>query len=405
MPTKKKAPKGAVAQPTPRPDPVDCGDVILLAVTGMSPAVLTETVWALAQEPEPVIPSRIIALTTSAGREAILRQLFVPSEQLGGISAWDALRAALAAEGHDLTGRLRFGTTADDIRVVTGHDASSGRSAELSDLRSPRDSGAAADFFLEQIRAVVENPETRLVASIAGGRKTMGALLYACMTLAGRETDRVTHVLVSEPFETLSGFYFPAQLGGPLKDRAGKSFAPSSATVELADVLFVPLRNLFVRELGRKAGTFTRLVESCREGVRQRAVESLRISISASRPELEVNGTGVKLSPLQHLLLLFLARRTKHGEPPYGAYAEALDDLNAFRDDLIAQAPENNFGDWRHADSLRSPWDEQDIRKAASGIREKLRQAGGDAAAALASCLPEKGRCSLDVPGPMIHIK
>ena len=65
--------------------------------------------------------------------------------------------------------------------------------------------------------------------------------------------------------------------------------------------------------------------------------------------------------------------------------------------------PIYDFGDWRHATSLRTAWDEQDIRKAASGIRAKLQRAGGDAAL-LASCLPAKGRCSLDIPGSLIFL-
>ena len=378
-------------------------ETILLAVTGKSPAILSETIWALAHETPPVIPARVIAVTTTEGREEIRKQLFEPLARFSGRSAWDALRAALGDAGFDLAGRLRFGTTPDDIRVITAFDPASGRSVELPDIRSPRDSEVAADFLLEQVRTVVENPDTRLVASMAGGRKTMGALLYACMTLAARETDRLTHVLVSEPFETLREFYFPAQPGGPIA-RAGTMFDPVDGRVELADVTFVALRNLFVRELGRKAGTFGRLVETCRENVRHRAAESLKVAIETRRPEVEVNGTTVKLAPLEHVLLLFLAQRAKHGEPAYGTYLDSVDDVNAFRSDLVANIPADDFGDWRHAASLRSVWDEQEVRKAVSGIRTKLRQRGGDAAT-LAACLPEKGRCSLDLPGPLIHIK
>ena len=390
---------------------------VLLAVTGMSPAVLTETVWALAHEAEPVLPSRVIAVTTVAGRQEIERQLFQPLARFGGQTAWEALRGRIAAQGHDTSARLRFGTTADDIRVITGVEPVTQRSRELPDIRTPADNEAAADFLLEQVRAVVENPDAQLIASVAGGRKTMGALLYACMTLVGRETDRLTHVLVSEPYETLREFYFPGQTGGTIarsefrgaksEDGNAKSemaFDPAQAVVELANVPFVALRNLLQKELGRKAGTFSRLVETCRENVRQRAAESLRISIDAARLEVEVNGQVTKLAPLEQLLLLFLARRAKQGEPAYGAYGEAVDDLNVFRADLVARAAKDNYGDWRHADSLRSLWDEQEIRKAVSGIRTKLRQRGGDAAA-LATCLPEKGRCSLDVPGPLLHIK
>ena len=239
---------------TRNPEP----ETILLAVTGMSPAVLTETIWALAQGPEPTFPTRVIVVTTVDGRREMEHRLFGPEPRFGGRTPWDTLRAALSAAGHDLSGRLRFGTTGDDIRVIAGCDSVTGRTRELADLRSPGDNEAAADFLLEQVRALVANPDSRLVASLAGGRKTMGALLYACLTLVGRETDRLTHVLVSEPFETLRGFWFPGQPGGAIAKsevRGAKgevAFDPTTARVELADVPFVPLRNLFHRELGRE---------------------------------------------------------------------------------------------------------------------------------------------------------
>ncbi|MCZ7641236.1 MAG: CRISPR-associated ring nuclease Csm6 [Verrucomicrobia bacterium] len=206
-------------------------ETVLLAVTGMSPAVLTETVWALAHEPEPVIPSRVIVLTTASGRDALVARLFAPHPAFAGRSPWDTLREALAGEGHDLRGRLRFGTTPDDIRVITAVDPATGRSRELDDLRSPADNEAAANFLLEQVRTVVENPDTGLVASLAGGRKTMGALLYACLTLVGRETDRLTHVLVNEPFETSRDFFFPGQPGDPSGNRTVRPRTPRRARV------------------------------------------------------------------------------------------------------------------------------------------------------------------------------
>jgi CRISPR-associated protein (TIGR02584 family) len=401
-------------------------ETVLLAVTGMSPAVLTETVWALAHEAEPLIPTRVIVVTTSEGRRELERQLFTPDPRLGGRCPWDALREALSAAGHDLRGQLRFGATGDDVRVMTATDFATGRSRELSDLRSPADNEAAADFLLEQVRGIVENPDTRLIASLAGGRKTMGALLYACMTLAGRETDRLTHVLVSEPFETLRGFWFPGQPGGAVRKsevRSQKSEAaggcaepavneqkpesawdPATAMVELADVPFVPLRNLFLRELGRPAGRFSVLVEHCREHVRQRAGEQIRLTADQARTEIEVNGSRVKLSAREHIVLLFLATRAKRGEPAFGAYTEAVDALNAFREELRAAARPRDFSDWRHGDSLKSRFDDdQDLRKAVSGLRDKLRAAGGNARL-LAPCLPEKGRFSLAVPGELIHL-
>ena len=383
-------------------------DTILLAVIGMSPAVLTETVWALACEPVPVIPSRIIVVTTAMGRTEIIKWLFEPLPRFSGQTAWETLRTALAVRGHDLTGKLRFGTTPDDIRVITAAEPATGRTRELDDLRTPADNEAASDFLLEQVRGIAENPDTRLVASIAGGRKTMGALLYACMTLVGRETDRLTHVLVNEPFDTLREFFFPGQPGGLINKPSAQNPAqslnhdPESARVDLADVPFVPLRNLFVRELGRKAGTFSRLIDTCKADIRRRAAESIRLSIDPVRAELDVNGITIKLSPTEMLVALFLARRAKQREQPYCSYKDAIDDLNLFRKEQLEAV--KDFNDWRHASSISSEWDERELTKAVAGIREKLRQQGGDAAL-LAQCFPEKGRCSLDIVPSMIFIK
>jgi hypothetical protein len=278
-------------------------------------------------------------------------------------------------------------------------------------LRPPADNEAAADFLLEQARALVENPDTRLVASLAGGRKTMGALLYACLTLVGRETDRLTHVLVNEPFDILRGFWFPGQPGGPIpkpeiqNPKSERAFNPAMARVELADVPFVPLRNLFHRELGRPAGRFGVLVESCREQVRRAAGDNVQLTVEQSRCEIEVNGTRVRLAPREHVVLLFLAARAKRGDPAVGAYAEAVDPLNEFRNQLRASAPPNDFSDWRGGEATRSKFeDDQDLRKATSSLRDKLRLAGGNAHL-LIPCLPEKGRFSLAVPGSLIHLK
>jgi len=368
---------------------------VLLAVIGMSPAVLTETIWALAREPEPVVPARVLVVTTRVGRDRLLESLFVPSPQLGGLSPWDALRRDIQSLGVDLAsspsggghaqagGLLRFGDTPDDIRVITAAEPGSGRSRELDDIRSPRDNEAAADFLLEQVRALVENPDTPLIASIAGGRKTMGALLYACMTLIGRETDRLTHVLVSEPYETLRDFWFPTQPGKPPADRQGRNRMPAEARVELADVPFVPLRNLFQKELGRPAGTFSLLVNACRQNLQRRLAETLRVVLHKDKTLLEFDGQSVSTSPREHALLLFLARRLKEGAPPLLDYINALEPLNEFCRELKSQVDPENFTDWR-GELKDSPFQRdkdpelnlQDLRRVLSDLRRKLRRRG-----------------------------
>jgi CRISPR-associated protein (TIGR02584 family) len=377
-------------------------ETILLAVTGMSPAVLTETVWALAHEEEPVIPNRVICVTTLAGREKVAGDLFAPHAAFGGRCAWDALRDAIAAEGHDLTGKLRFGTTPDDLRVITATDSATGRSVELTDLRNRAENEAAADFLLDQVRGITANPDTRLVASIAGGRKTMGALLYACLTLAGREDDRLTHVLVNEPYENLTGFFFPGQPGPPLRDRTGNREHPANnAIVELADVPFVPIRNLFQRELGRAAGTFSNLVASCRSEIRQRAAEDLRLELFFHRPALRLNQIEIKLTEREQHLLLCIANRAKHELPPIPSYAEAIDALASHAREWQSLIDDGRLKSGTPPAAHFS--EEQDIRRVLSDLRKKLKSVG-PLGIILADALPGRGRFSMDIPGALIHV-
>ena len=44
---------------------------ILIAGMGTSPAVLTETVWALAHQAQPVVPDEIVVITTKSGKDAL----------------------------------------------------------------------------------------------------------------------------------------------------------------------------------------------------------------------------------------------------------------------------------------------------------------------------------------------
>jgi CRISPR-associated protein (TIGR02584 family) len=381
-------------------------EIVLLAVTGISPAILTETVWALAQGNPPVLPDRVVVLTTTVGKEQIERELFTPQPHFNDQCGWDCLREKLQERGHDVKGHLRF-DPGSDLHILTRWDESSHRNLFLSDIRTADDNEAVADCILEFVRGIVESPDTRLIASIAGGRKTMGTLLYACMTLVGREEDRLTHVLVNEPFDDARlspRFYFPEQSSAELTTPDNKTVLAAEAHIDLADVPFVPLRNLFARELGRMPGRFSALVAQCSEGIRKRSGNSVKLVVHRSRPEIEVNDIRIKLSPKEQLLTLFLADRNRKAQPAFAVYKEAENSLNEYREQLRREAPENDFSDWRRSNSIASDLDEQDIRKAVSSLRRtKLRAAGPDAMV-LRPFLPEAGRLSIDLPRNQILV-
>ena len=84
----------------------DQKQTVLLSLVGTAPAVLSETVWALATQDEPVVPERVIAITTSTGAEKIKEKLFKDGH-------WKQMLEDLEGRGVPVGGKLRFGPIAD----------------------------------------------------------------------------------------------------------------------------------------------------------------------------------------------------------------------------------------------------------------------------------------------------
>ena len=152
---------------------------VLLAVSGLTPQVVTETLYALAaDEHAPFVPTEVHLITSAEG--ARRAELSLLSDDLGWFHR-------LCADYH-LPG-VRF----DRRHIHVMHDA---QGQPLTDIRSPQDNQAAADFITAQVRNFTADPSCALHASIAGGRKTMGFYLGYALSLYGRPQDRLSHVLL-----------------------------------------------------------------------------------------------------------------------------------------------------------------------------------------------------------------
>lgn len=206
--------------------PESCPRRILLAVTGMSPQVVTETLWALAvgQDP-PFVPTEIHLVTTGTGERLLREGLLAPGGPLGGLCADYGLPRALAS--------------AAAVHVITDRD---GR--PLDDIRGSADNEAAADFLTDIVRSFTEDASSALHVSLAGGRKTMGYYLGYAVSLFGRPQDRLSHVLVDPDHESRPDFFYPPPVRGRVSPRGGrKGKPPASAVIELAVIPFVRLRD------------------------------------------------------------------------------------------------------------------------------------------------------------------
>jgi CRISPR-associated protein (TIGR02584 family) len=328
----------------------------LLAVTGLSPAIVTETLWALARRNPRILPRRVVFVTTLTGALAIEEQLFTPLAEWKGISVWDSLRKFLKAGPDELI--------AEPPQVISIPDPSSGRAVLLDDIRTPAENAAAAEFIFARVWDVVRDKDCSLIASIAGGRKTMGALLHSAVSLIGRENDLITHVLVNPPFDSLSGFFYPAQPQCPLHDASsGRVYEATQAEITLADVPFVPLRNRF-KELDDIPGSFLNLRDSLSQRLKQDAEREIPICIDHLRGVLEIDGIPHKVRARALAVLHFVLEVNRNGKVPNDQKSAAVEFNSWFL---------THHKQMGHIDDPR--FDESDFRRELNHLRDILKNA------------------------------
>ena len=166
---------------------------ILLAVTGLSPQIVTETLYALAVgQDTPWVPDEIHLITSCEGAER------------ARLSLLDPVAGQFHALCRDYPSLATASFPPGNIHLIRD-----GAGQPLSDIRTPEDNALAADTIHAVVRSLTEDPDTELHVSIAGGRKTMGFFLGYALSLFGRPQDRLSHVLVSEPFENSWAFFYP----------------------------------------------------------------------------------------------------------------------------------------------------------------------------------------------------
>jgi hypothetical protein len=166
----------------------------------------------------------------------------------------------------------------------------------LKDIRSEEDNESAANEISEIVRRLTEDPNTQIHASAAGGRKTMSIYLTAAMQLFGRNQDRLSHVLVSEDFETLSDFYYIPRVPCELKDRHGNSLSTDKAQIHLANIPFIRLRGVMSGWIESERGhSYSEMVRRAQEDL-DFIVSEYDLQIDLRRKKVFVGSRAVNLT-------------------------------------------------------------------------------------------------------------
>ena len=341
--------------------------IVLVSAMGTSPAVLTNTVWGLAHQKPSIVPDEIVVFITKSGKELLIQRLFDDG-------VWNEMRSNLKREKIEIDGKLVFGATS--IRVIPDAEGN-----EIEDLRTGEDNLRAADFMLSQLRQYTEDSGTQLHVSIAGGRKTMSALLFSCMTLLGRECDKVYHVLLPQDLEqgATPEFFYPEPGKTFVSKGTTKKLKAKEISTELFEVPFVRMRGWYQEKFNAIPPSYRALVARVQE-VAPPAVVYPEIEIDAWNGWATLNGQQVPMSRPCFAMLLLLASGVDVKEH----HRRLLD---------AHKAPNVSSCDWlasfQEGALFTNESDIEDIYKTMSNLRGKLKKAGFADAESL---VPQRGR-------------
>jgi len=205
---------------------------ILVAVSGLSPQILTETLYGLAVK-QGFVPTEIHLITTVEGAHRASLNLLHED---------DGKFHALCKE-YQLP-PIQFNE--QNIHIIQDAD-----NHQLNDIRTPAQNEAAADFITNIIKDLTSDEDSAVHVSIAGGRKTMGYYLGYALSLFGRTQDRLSHVLVSDGYEGHPKFYYPTKKSIIIqtRDNPPRPLDTSKAELSLAEIPFIRMRQDIPKKL------------------------------------------------------------------------------------------------------------------------------------------------------------
>ena len=266
---------------------------ILLCVTGLSPQIVTETLYALATPAKDAFrPTEIHLLTTQEG--ARLARAALLHADGGQFHALLADYPAIGCPDFD----------EEQIHIIAGPDG-----APLPDIRTPDENAAAADAITALVAELTRDNHAALHVSIAGGRKTMGFYLGYAFSLFARPQDRLSHILVSAPFESHPEFFFPPAAPRRLATRDGRHVDTAEAEVTLAEIPVVRLRHGLPKDLQDGRTSFNQTVAALQE-----SLDPPRLHIDLTARRVRCGRHEITLKPALLAWLAFWAQCARNGD-------------------------------------------------------------------------------------------
>lgn len=274
---------------------------ILVISTGLAPQVITEMLWWLAagDRGPRIVPDAIHVVTTRRGAEIMNREVRGSEGKLSEFCREFGLP--------DLNDRLHVSLPEADNRE------------DVDDARDIETNVGYANCVTRLLRELTDDPENRVLACLAGGRKAMSFYMGYAMSLLGRPDDDLYHVVVSPAFENSREFWWKPKeprMVSVSVDGLKQECSTDEATIDVAQIPFVRLRYLFPPKSLDKLDDFGELVTEANAGV-----DRQRVVLTDSRLEVQFGDQAANLPPKQYAFYKMLAewrRDSRKGAGPDG---------------------------------------------------------------------------------------
>ena len=264
---------------------------VLLAIGGMTPQVVTETLYYLCVMRKPVfIPTDVYLITTAVGHDEAMDHLL---DEGGAFHEF--------VKDYGLEGQIHF--TVEKFLPLLD---SAGR--HLPDVRSAADNMVAADVITEKVRELTLDSKASVHISISGGRNTLGLYLGYALSMFGRAQDRLSHVLVPWQFEGSDDFFYPPPEHELITLRNRKTISTKHAHITLAEIPFISLRHGLPQALLEGKASYSQTVAAI-----QRSLGPPHIKVQPAERRIWLGGIDVDLPPQLFSFYLWLCRRRRGG--------------------------------------------------------------------------------------------
>ena len=247
---------------------------ILLAISGLTPQILTETLFALTIQQNIKI-DEIYIITTKRGKKVIE----------GKDKSASTPNTSLQSEIKNLCTNYKI--KKPKFSVNDNVIAAEEESLELYDVKTDQDNILFPNKTAELVRRLTHDPDTTIYASLSGGRKSMAAHLAIVLSLFARTKDKLFHVLTSEEFE-FKNFY-------PKNQKEAKALI-------IAEIPFIKLRSLN-SPIIKKAESYYEIVEKTQERLQFLADDS-KLIIDLKKREILFKERSINLSPIEIVIYL-----------------------------------------------------------------------------------------------------